>query len=124
MSETFRIIFRVKEYPSSLRFYSDLLECPIVMQWDRGPAEKGTIFKFGSGEIEVLGLPPGMDYVQPQGFEIAAEFEDVEKAYQFVLSKGIQLRGDIANKPWGHRTFSVNDPDGVKLIFYSEIRTE
>ena len=121
MSQTFRIIFRSKDYYSSLHFYKEQLERPIVMQWDRGPAQKGTIFKFGDGEIEVLGLPPGMEYLQPQGFEVAVEFEDVDKEYQFVLSKGIKLRGDIADKPWGHRTFSVNDPDGIKLIFFSEI---
>src|SRR5210317_390400 len=99
MAKTFRIIFRAKDYYQSVRFYQDQLECSVVMQWDRSQAEKGSIFQFGGGEIEVLALPPGMKYTKPQGFEIAAEFVDVEEQYQLILEKGIELRGDIANKP-------------------------
>ncbi len=75
----------------------------------------------GSGEIEVLALPPAMEYIVPQGFEITIEVEDVDRYYQFIRSKDLTVRGELTNKPWGHRAFSINDPDGVKLIFFSPI---
>jgi len=99
------------------------MEFPVLQEWDRGPAQKGTVFSVFAGEIEVLGLPPGQEYVQLQGFEIAIEVKDVEDTYRFVTGKGIELHGDIANKPWGHRAFSVKDPDAFASNKLKKIAT-
>lgn len=121
MSTVFRFIFWASNYKKTVEFYRDMLERPIIMDWDRGPTERGTIFKLGSGEVEVLALAPGKEGIQPKGFEIAIEVPKVDEYYRFVKEKGIPLRGEIADKPWGQRTFSVNDPDGIKLIFFTTL---
>jgi catechol 2,3-dioxygenase-like lactoylglutathione lyase family enzyme len=121
MSNVFRFIFWPGSYEQTVSFYRDRLEQPIVMQWDRSPQERGTVFKLGAGEIEILANAPGKKTIDPQGFEIAIEVEDVDSFYKFIKEKGISFRGEIANKPWGHRAFSINDPDGIKLIFFSVI---
>lgn len=121
MKKIFRLIYRAKDYEASISFYRDKLECPVIMDWDRGVAERGSVFQLGSGEIETLALPPGMEYVIPQGIEIAVEVDGVDEHYTFAQQKGLDIRGEIADKPWGHRSYSINDPDGIKLIFFSNI---
>lgn len=121
MVDVFRFIYWTKCYDDTVEFYRDQLECSIVMDWDRGPEERGTIFKLGAGEIEMLAKSSGKEAIQPQGFEIAVEVEDVDQYYEYVKGKGISIWGEIADKPWGQRTFSINDPNGIKLIFFKVI---
>jgi catechol 2,3-dioxygenase-like lactoylglutathione lyase family enzyme len=117
----FRFIFRAKDYEASVAFYRDGLELPIISSWDRGPAERGTLFRAGSGVVEVLALHPGETYVPPQGMELSFEVDDVDGWYERVLEKGLPINKGLADKPWGHRTFSVNDPDAIKVILFSVI---
>jgi catechol 2,3-dioxygenase-like lactoylglutathione lyase family enzyme len=121
MAGEFRIIFRAKDYQSAVAFYRDGLELPIVDSWDRGPAQKGTLFAAAAGIIEILALPPGQPYVPPGVFEIAYEVDDVDLWYRRVQEKALPVRGELADKPWGHRSFSLTDPDGIKVILYSII---
>lgn len=120
-ANTFRFIFWPRDYQASVDFYRDMLECPMVMDWDNGPENRGSVFKLGSGEIEMLALAPGKEAIDPKGFELYVEVPDVDAHYQFVQGKGIALRGEIADKPWGHRTFSIGDPNGIKVIFFSAL---
>ncbi len=117
----FRFIFRAKEYETSVTFYRDGLGLSVVDSWDRGPAERGTLFQAGSGIIEVLALAPGTECVSLQGGELACEVDDVDEWYRCVQEKGLPIKGELADKPWGHRAFSVTDPDGIKVILYSII---
>lgn len=121
MAGEFRFIFRAKEYETSVAFYREGLELPIVGSWDRGPAERGTLFQVGSGIIEVLALAPGKECVSLQGGELAYEVDDVDEWYRRVQEEGLPIKGELADKPWGHRSFSVTDPDGIKVILYSII---
>lgn len=121
MTGKFRFIFRTQNYEGSVAFYRDGLGLPVVGSWDRGPAERGTLFQAASGIIEVLALAPGRERVSLQGGELAYEVDDVDGWYQRVQEKGLPIRGELADKPWGHRSFSVTDPDGIKVILYSTI---
>ena len=121
MTGEFRFIFRAQDYEASVAFYRDGLELPIVGSWDRGPAERGALFQAASGIIEVLALAPGAEYVPPQGMELSYEVDDVDGWYRRVREKGLSIRGELADKPWGHRSFSLTDPDGIKVILYSSI---
>ncbi len=121
MAAEFRIIFRAKDYEASVTFYRDGLELPVIGSWDRGPAERGTLFQVASGIIEVLALPPGEEHTPLQGVELAYEVDGVDEWYRRVQEKGLPIRGELTDKPWGHRAFSVTDPDGIKVILYSII---
>jgi len=117
----FRFIFRARDYEAAVTFYRDGLELSIIGSWNRGPAQRGTLFQAASGIIEVLALPPGEEYALLRGVELAYEVDDVDKVYRRVQEKGLSIRGEIADKPWGHRAFSVTDPDEIKVILYSII---
>jgi catechol 2,3-dioxygenase-like lactoylglutathione lyase family enzyme len=79
------------------------------------------LFQAGSGIIEVLALAPGKECVSLQGGELAYEVEDVDEWYRRVRERSLPIKGELADKPWGHRSFSVTDPDGIKVILYSII---
>ena len=121
MTGEFRFIFRAQDYESAVAFYRDGLELPVVGSWDQGSAQRGTMFQAASGIIEVLARAPERECVSLQGGELAYEVDDVDKAYRRVQEKGLPIQGELADKPWGHRSFSVTDPDGIKVILYSII---
>jgi uncharacterized glyoxalase superfamily protein PhnB len=79
------------------------------------------MFQAASGIIEVLALRSGETYVQPQGMELYYKVDDVEGWYERVQEKGLPIKKGLADKPWGHRTFSITDPDSIKVILYSVI---
>ena len=121
MAGEFRFIFRAKEYEAAVAFYRDGLELPITSSWDRGPAQRGTLFQAAAGIIEVLALAPGEEYTPLQGAELAYEVDDVDGWYRRIQEKGMPIRKELADRPWGHRTFSVTDPDGIRVILFSII---
>ncbi len=118
MPPLFRFIFWPHDYKKSVDFYEQGLGCAIISQWDKGPGRRGTVFNVGAGDIEILELgQEGKSVINPQGFEIYIEVPNVDEYYQVIKDKSIPILGEIADKPWGDRTFSINDPDGIKLIF-------
>lgn len=121
MAANFRFIYWAKDHKETTGFYRDMLECPVIHEWDRGPGKRGSVFELGSGEIEVLELQSGKKIIQAKGFEISINVPAVDEYYSYLKDKSIVIRGEIADKPWGARTFSVSDPNGIKLIFSSPL---
>mgnify|MGYP001056636573 CR=1 FL=1 len=121
MANEFRVVFRSGQYSDTVAFYRDTLELPIIHSWDNGPGQRGTEFSAGSGMIEVLEVPEGEPSALASGLEIGYEVEDVDEWYHRIQNKGGPIRGELADKPWGHRTFSLTDPCGIRIILYSII---
>jgi catechol 2,3-dioxygenase-like lactoylglutathione lyase family enzyme len=120
----FRFIFRSKDYEAARLFYKDGLGLKVLESWDRGIDQRGTVFKAGDGQIEVLGMITGVPYVAPQGFEVGIEVEDSDEWYLVVQSRGLAVHGKLETKPWGHRSFSVKDPDGIKVLIYTIVKKQ
>jgi catechol 2,3-dioxygenase-like lactoylglutathione lyase family enzyme len=126
MGNEFRCAFFTDEYESTVSFYRDLLEFQVGESWDRASDDKGAIFLAGSGMIEVL-TKPGHERSwvwskeKPRGFAIVIELDDVDGFYTRILEKEIVVAAAIADWEWAHRSFRIEDPNGVTLYFYSEI---
>ena len=123
----FRCVFNAKDYEASVTFYRDGLGLEVVSAWDRGPGDRGTLFRAATGIIEVVsrsGLP-GPDaasrQVAPQGVSVMIEIDDVEAFHSHCQAKGLPIDEPLKDLPWGHRRFSLTDPDGLRLQFFSEI---
>jgi catechol 2,3-dioxygenase-like lactoylglutathione lyase family enzyme len=119
MTTAFRVIFRASDYEASIAFYRDTLRLQVERDWDRGPTQKGTIFVAGTGFVEVLSMDEAHE--PPQGIELYVPVHDVDAFAEILRAQGITLYSEPTDKPWGHRTVSVLDPDGVRVIAYSEI---
>ena len=53
------------------------------------------------------------------GIQLFLEVSDVDQVYDR-LKQSAQVVDQIANRPWG-RTFSISDPDGYIISFYSAV---
>lgn len=56
-----------------------------------------------------------------EGMYLTIEVDDVDILYQSLKKKGIPIKIEIRNEPWGDRHFAIQDPNGVgiDLVKYS-----
>ncbi len=81
--------------------------------------------------IELIGseIPAGISFTLPQreageffngkGLILSFEVDDVDSEHDRLKSEGVPIAQELQNKPWGERSFVVNDPSGVHLYIYS-----
>ena len=124
----FRFAYFTPIYESTVAFYRDGLELPVVESWDRGPEDRGTLFSAASGIIEVLTFPTSgvsehlWDRRPPQGAFMVIELGNaLEDCYNRALEKGLPVVQAIGDQSWGHRSFCLREPNGLTLYFFREI---
>lgn len=74
-------------------------------------------------EAEISFLLPNHPSQQPlfhkpfqgQGVYLTIEVDDVDKIYSELKKKGIPIKIDLRNEPWGDRHFAIEDPNGVGI---------
>lgn len=74
-------------------------------------------------EAEISFLLPNHPSQQPlfqkpftgQGMYLTIESDDVDKAYNDLKKKGVEIKIDIRNEPWGDRHFAIQDPNGIGI---------
>ena len=125
MPGQFRFVFFTPIYDETVAFLRDLLELPIVTSWDRAGDHRGTVFEAaGSGQIEVLeqlGLERRPSDTASGGPFAAVEVADVDALHRRVTANGVATHYPLEDKPWGHRGFSVLDPNGVEIAFFMRL---
>lgn len=52
---------------------------------------------------------------QGQGLFLTIEVEDVDQLYQTIKQKGIPIKIELRDEPWGDRHFAIQDPNGVNI---------
>lgn len=52
---------------------------------------------------------------QGQGMYLTIEVDDVDKVYKEIKQKGVEVKIDIRDEPWGDRHFAIEDPNGVGI---------
>lgn len=50
-----------------------------------------------------------------QGLYLTIEVEDVDKVYEDIKSKGVEIKVEIRDEPWGDRHFAIEDPNGIGI---------
>jgi catechol 2,3-dioxygenase-like lactoylglutathione lyase family enzyme len=126
MGHEFRFVYFTPRYEETIAFLRDSLGLPVAQAWEALDSDdhRGTVFAAGSGFIEVMeneALARGPSDTASGGPFAAVEVEDVDALHARVTAKGVPLHYPLADKPWGHRGFSVRDPNGVEIAFYGVI---
>lgn len=57
---------------------------------------------------------------QGQGMYLTIEVDDVDKLYEEMKKKGVEIKIEIRDEPWGDRHFAIQDPNGIgiDLVYY------
>lgn len=74
-------------------------------------------------EAEISFLLPNHPSQQPffhkpflgQGMYLTIEVDDVDSIYNDLKKKGVPIKIDIRNEPWGDRHFAIEDPNGIGI---------
>lgn len=79
-------------------------------------------------------MPNGISFTLPQreegeffngkGLIISFEVDDVDAEYDRLKGEGVQIYQEMQNKPWGERSFVIDDPNGIHLYIYTAISPE
>lgn len=123
----FRFTYFTEKYNESCSFYRNKLGLNLEHSWDRNEHDKGSLFKAGLGLIEVLHLPKdeehryeGLDYRNPQGVFMCIQVWNIDELFIKYKTLGVPFKQEVSDRPWGHRSFSVLDPNGLMLFFFQE----
>lgn len=52
---------------------------------------------------------------QGQGMYLTIEVEDVDKLYAVIKKKGVPVKIELRDEPWGDRHFAIEDPNGIGI---------
>lgn len=74
-------------------------------------------------EAEISFLLPNHPSQQPffhkpflgQGMYLTIEVDHVDSIYNELKNKGVPIKIDIRNEPWGDRHFAIEDPNGIGI---------
>ncbi len=58
------------------------------------------------------------EFFAGSGVILSFEVDDVYKERDRLAGEGLHIAQEIENKPWGERSFVVNDPNGVHVYIY------
>jgi uncharacterized glyoxalase superfamily protein PhnB len=115
-----RVLVGAIEYDRLVAFYRDVLGLPVHEVWD-GDDGQGTLFRAGAGIIELIADSPHHPAAPPQGVAVAIETDDVDGLYGRLRAAGADVTLALDDRAWGHRSFEIRDPAGMRLVFFSVI---
>ncbi|WP_198293611.1 VOC family protein [Algoriphagus resistens] len=103
-------------------FYTDILHFGVTFE-----NEFYLLLHTPNNEAEISFLLPDHPSQQPifqqpfqnQGMYLTLEVEDVDAIYREFKQKGVEIKIEIRDEPWGDRHFAVVDPNGVGIDIVS-----
>jgi lactoylglutathione lyase len=115
------VILYVSDLAASVEFYRDVAGLPHRFT-DAGYAEFGTgATRFALYERRRAEWLTGHPVRPGPAGEIVLLVEDVDAVAAGLRDRGSRLLAEPADRPWGHRTLHVADPDGFVVEFAQEI---
>ena len=62
----------------------------------------------------------GLDYRVPQGVFSVIQVWNIDALFKKYKTAGVLFKQEIVDQAWGHRSFSVLDPNGIVLLFIQD----
>jgi lactoylglutathione lyase len=115
------VILYVSELDTSIDFYRDVLGLPFKFQ-DAGYAEfatQGT--RLGLYERRRAEWLTGQTVTPGPAAEIVFMVKNVDAHARRLAERGVTITSEPADRPWGHRTVHLADPDGFVVELAQDI---
>lgn len=113
--------FRLKLYPKDFAkaraFYEEILGYPVIKEWNRADDDLGIMFDVGGKIIELLS--PEDEYLPVQNVDLSLEVQDVHRLHETLLGK-VDIVRDLGHNDWGDTSFTIVDPDGLEITFFTK----
>jgi predicted enzyme related to lactoylglutathione lyase len=107
------------------KFYGEILELPISYR-DMDGLEYLVVRTSPSSTLGFM--PPHPDLrggdAAPREPGLYFMVEDVDRAYEHLLAKGIRFARPPQTMPWGHRVLTTTDPEGRTVMIAAEVEPE
>ena len=119
----FRFAFYARDFERSVAFYRDILQMEQIGGWDRGE-DKGALLSMGSGRVIEIFAEPYEGGPAADGINLAIKLPDVaavESSYNRLSKIGADVQNPPRDYHWGHRSFLIHDPDGIKIYLFCDI---
>jgi lactoylglutathione lyase len=115
------VILYVEDLEVSVAFYRDVVGLPYKFT-DAGYAEFGTDgTRFALYERRRAEWLTGGTVTPGPAAEIVLIIENVDACADRLARLGVSVLSGPADRPWGHRTLHIADPDGFVVEFAQEI---
>ncbi len=100
------------------KFYTDILEFGVTFVNDFY-----LLLHTPNKDAEISFLLPNHPSQQPlfqtpfegKGMYLTIEVDDVDKIYNDLKRKEVEIKIDIRDEPWGDRHFAIQDPNGIGI---------
>jgi uncharacterized glyoxalase superfamily protein PhnB len=112
----------VKDLPTSLKWYTEVLGFKKMRDFERDGIVTGAALMAGDAEISINqdDGKKGKDRALGQGFSFRLTTDQsIDAVAARVKAGGGKLDSEPADMPWGARIFALTDPSGYKLIVSS-----
>ncbi|GAA1161249.1 VOC family protein [Kribbella jejuensis] len=115
------VILYVADLEASVGFYRDVVGLAYKFT-DAGYAEfEAGGVRFGLYERRRAEWLVGAGVTPGAGGEVVVMVPDVDEVFVRLRGAGVDVLSGPADRPWGHRTVHVADPDGFVVEFAEEI---
>lgn len=61
------------------------------------------------------------EFFNGKGLILSFEVEDVDAEYERLQAAGLNIYQELQDKPWGERSFVIDDPNGIHVYIYKSI---
>ena len=122
---TMTVVRHTQRFEAMSRFYGELLGMSTVETWDR-PDGRGAVFapagSVRGAHIEVLDMPGAtVTRTSPANIVLSLFVANVRAVHDELVSVGATVARGVENTSWGHRSFGLDDPDGLRIWIVEEL---
>jgi catechol 2,3-dioxygenase-like lactoylglutathione lyase family enzyme len=123
----FRFAFFARDFQKSVDFYQNTFGMELVGGWDREDGKGALLSAGGTAVIEIYGAADGKIYdgPSPVALNLALRVENtsaVDKLHERLSGLVAERIESPQDRPWGHRSFVIHDPDQIPIHIYCELK--
>ncbi len=117
-----RTVLHVSAMAPATEFYEGVLGFRRLDAWEADDHD-GVLVEASDGRlVELLAPHDASDHRPPSGVGLVLIVDDVDAWHDRIQGLAVKITMGIDDRPWGHRSFGLEDPDGVPVTVAQILR--